>query len=422
MPKSADSDSLADRDEPSWTLLDREGLVDAYLDVIAPAMRADGLDPETEQPTYAWLNEHGFRRFIYALQEYHDTTVTEFCERDLGLGADGFDWEIDDGDTTSALERYLDRQRQRKSWSDATVDAHRSRLARYVRTYAEINDSADLLSPVARESDVPAHEAVDACWATFDALDAEVARETLRRVYITVSDWYTTLVSRREAALNPTDGLDYNWSGDDAGTTSNPPLDSEHVAALFAAARDTREQLLVVALCGWGLRSGEVAALHADQLVLDDDAPRIEFRSRKNGPGSVALIYGRDIAEARIAEFADDAEWNGYLFPSPRSSSGHRTGGTIRNWFADLADRAALPETIDGHRPVPQMARRFWYDRYSSTVEELVEHQIQEVAEEQGSASAAVVWDDYLSEDRRRELRREFMRDKLAGAFENPTA
>ena len=419
MPKSADSDSLPGQDSPSWTLLGRDGLVDAYWDVIAPAMEADGLDSEAEQPTYEWLNDKGFRRFIYTLQEHHDTTVTEFCKQDLGLEPPGFDWQIDDGDTVDALERYLDRQQQRKSWSDSTVDAHRSRLARYVRAYAAVNDTDDLLSPVSRESNTPAHDAVDACWATFDALDEEVARETLRRIYITVSDWYTTLVSRREAALNPTDGLDYNWSGDDAGKTSNPPLAPEHVAALFDAATDTREQLLVVALCGWGLRSGEVAALHVDQLVLDDDAPRIEFESRKNGPGSVALIYGQDVVEQRLAEFAEE-DWNGYLFPSPRSASGPRTGGTIRNWFDELADRASLPDEIDGRRPVPQMARRFWYDRYSSTVEELVEHQIQEVAEEQGSASASVVWNDYLSEDRRRELRREFMEEKLATAFETP--
>ena len=150
--------------------------------------------------------------------------------------------------------------------------------------------------------------------------------------------------------------------------------------------------------------------------MLDGDAPRIEFESRKNGPGSVALIYGRDVVETRITQLTDD-DWSGYLFPSPRSASGHRTGGTIRNWFDELATRAAIPDDIGGRKPVPQMARRFWYDRYSSTVEELVEHQIQEVAQEQGSASARVVWDDYLSEDRRRELRREFMREKLASAF-----
>ena len=419
MPELADSDSFTHQDEPSWTLLDRDGLVDAYRDAIAPAMRADSLDPETEQPTYEWLNDHGFRRFIYTLQEHHDTTVTEFCKQNLDLKAQKYDWNIDHTDTIDALERYLDRQQQRKSWRESTVDAHRSRLSRYVRAYATVNGTDDLLAPVARASDVPANEAVDACWATFDALDQEVTRETLRRIYITVSDWYTTLVSRRETALNPTDGLDYNWSGDDAGPSSNPPLSPDHVAALYEAAKDTREQLLVIALCGWGLRSGEVAALHADQIILDD-TPRIEFESRKNGPGSVALIYGQDVVENRIAQFADD-DWNGYLFPSPRSASGHRTSGTIRNWFDDLAKWGELPEKIGGHRPVPQMARRFWYDRYSSTVEELVEHQIREIAEEQGSASASVVWTDYLSKDRRRELRREFMREKLSSAFESMT-
>jgi integrase len=420
MPKSADSESLAMQDEPSWTLLDRNGLVEAYWDVIAPAMEADGLDPETAQPTYEWLNEQGFRRFIYTLQEHHDTTVSEFWSQDLGLESRGFDWKIENDETANALERYLDRQQQRKSWSESTVDAHRSRLARYVRAYATVNNTDDLLSPIARDSNTPAHEAVDACWATFDELDTKVARETLRRIYITVSDWYTTLVSRREAALNPTDGLDYNWGGKSSGTSSNPPLTADHVAAIFDAADETREQLLVVALCGWGLRSGEVAALHVDQLVLDKDAPRIEFESRKNGPGSVALIYGHEVVEDRIATFADE-NWNGYLFPSSRSASGHRTSGTMRNWFGDLAGRAGLPDEVDGRPPVPQMARRFWYDRYSSTVEELVEHQIQEVAEEQGSASASVVWTDYLSEDRRRELRREFMREKLSSAFERET-
>lgn len=265
---------------------------------------------------------------------------------------------------------------------------------------------------------MPAHEAVDACWATFDTPDEAVSRETLRRIYITVSDWYTTLVSRREAALNPTDGLDYNWNDENA-TASNPPLEPDHVAALSEAVADTRERLLVVALCCWGLRSGEVAALHVDQVVLDD-APRIEFERRKNGPGSVALIHGRDVVEERTAQLAKAGDWNGYLFPSPRSASGHRTGGTIRNWLDDLASRSEIPERISGHKPVPQMARRFWYDRCSATVEELVDHQIQAVAEEQGSASASVVWDDYLSADRRRELRREFMAERLADAFAVP--
>ncbi|WP_229783103.1 tyrosine-type recombinase/integrase [Haloarcula pellucida] len=381
-------------------------------------MQADGMDPETERPSHEWLSNNGYRALIYALREYHDRTFGEFWADDLGLEEGGYDWDIGHEPTVDALERYLDRKQSRLSWSERSVQTHRYRLARYVRAYEGVNGSADILSPVDANSDVDESVAVEECWDTFDALDKRISRTSLERIYKTVSKFYEMYVDRHEFALNPTDGLHYDWSDsrDGGSTRDNPPLDADHVRALADAAKDTRERLLVVALCAWGLRSSEVAALHTSQLVLDDDHPRIEFTERKNGPGSVALIYGADVARDRIAEFAD-GDWNGYLFPSSRSASGHRTRGTILDWFHDLAKRADLPETIGGSRPVPQMGRRFWYDRYSDTVEQLVEHQIQEIAEEQGSASADVVWGNYLSEERRRELRREFMREKLSAAF-----
>lgn len=413
MPDSTDSDSAMEPVPPSVGL---DTLADLYWDAIAPAMRDDGLDPESDRPTYEWLNQHGYRGFIHALSEGHDKSFGEFWTDYLDTSPQGYEWGIDHSGTVEALERYLDRQKQRKSWSESTVDAHRSRLARYARAYGAVNGSDDLLTPVARESDVSPEDAVDACWATFDALDEDLSRETLRRIYISVSDWYSTLVSRREAALNPTDGLDYNWHEADAEASDNPALEPDHVAALFEAADEPRERMLVIALAAWGLRTSEVAGLHVDQLVLEDGDPRIEFDERKNGPGSVALIYGEDVLDDYREELPADGE--SYLFPSTRSESGHVSDETIRNWFGDLVDRADIPTRIRGERPTPQMARRFWYQRYSSTVEELVDHQIQEVAEEQGSASADVVWTDYLDEDRRRDLRRQFMRDRLADAFE----
>ncbi|AWB28487.1 tyrosine-type recombinase/integrase [Halococcoides cellulosivorans] len=409
--------TAADTDQPRWTLLDLEGLAAAYWDEIAPVLRAEGRDPETDRPSYEWLSENGCRGLTYALREYHDLSFSEFWNDHLDTESPGYDWEIDHRPTIDALERYLDRQQQRLSWSESTVQTHRYRLAQYVRAYEDVNGTSDVLTPVARDSDVPASVAVDACWDTFDALDRTVDRTTLRRIYKSTSSWYSTLVSRREAALNPTDGLDYDWGGKDRDGDKNPPLAPEHVRALYDAAADTRERLLVVALCAWGLRSGEVAALHRRQLNLEDDHPHVAFDERKNGPGTVAVIYGADVARDRIVTLVEDDDWNGYLFPSDRSASGHRTRGTIGDWFDDLADRAGLPEEINGREPIPQMARRFWYDRYSDTVEQLVEHQISEIAEEQGSASADVVWQDYLEEDRRRELRREFMREKLSEAF-----
>jgi hypothetical protein len=62
------------------------------------------------------------------------------------------------------------------------------------------------------------------------------------------------------------------------------------------------------------------------------------------------------------------------------------------------------------------MGRRWWYDRYTATLEDLLGH-VEEIAAEQGSTSVQVVRDSYLSDERLRELRREFMRDRLAEVF-----
>jgi len=83
----------------------------------------------------------------------------------------------------------------------------------------------------------------------------------------------------------------------------------------------------------------------------------------------------------------------------------------------DLADTAGVPEEIDGVARKPHMGRRFWYDAYSRTTEDLLAH-VQDIADEQGSASAKVVFEDYLTDERKRELRREFMREKLSAAFD----
>jgi hypothetical protein len=62
------------------------------------------------------------------------------------------------------------------------------------------------------------------------------------------------------------------------------------------------------------------------------------------------------------------------------------------------------------------MARRFWYDAYSTTQEAIL-GEVGEIAAEQGSASAEVVLQEYLSPERRRRLRREYMREWLDEAF-----
>jgi hypothetical protein len=63
------------------------------------------------------------------------------------------------------------------------------------------------------------------------------------------------------------------------------------------------------------------------------------------------------------------------------------------------------------------MGRRYWYDAYSASLD-VVLGSLDEIAAEQGSASADVVLQNYLSDTRARKLRREYMREQLAAAFE----
>lgn len=413
----------------SWTLLDLEGLAETYWDVVAPVLREEGLDPDSDRPSHEWLSSHGFRGLIYALREYHDMTFGEFWRDELGLEEPdaGYAWGIEHEPTIELLEAYLNSRRDRGNLSDSSGDTLRYRLAKYVRAYRSVNGTDDLVTPVARESDAPAYEATDAAWNAFDTLDEALAPRTMRRIHEAVDAWYAHLVRRKRASINPVSGLEdeYRWSrrlNAEADGPTNPALDPTHVQALYTAARTPAERLLIVALCAWGLRSGEVAALHRSQLTLqsDEGVPYVAFEERKNGPGEVSILYGAEVARERIVELEARDEWNGYLFASKRSTSGHITRQTVLNRFDDLARRGDLPDEIDGQKPVPQMGRRFWYDSYSATQEAILA-EVGEIAAEQGSASAEVVLQEYLSVERRRTLRREHMRDRLADAFEELT-
>jgi len=422
-PRSEQFDAIED---VSWTLLDLPALADAYWDVVAPRLRADDIDPETERPTYVWLREQGLRPFLYALRERHDLTFTQFWEEHLGLDTQHStdEWSTTHARTVEALESFLTSRRDRKGLADSSIRTLRYRLDRYVRAYVRENEDDDLVGPIARDSDGPAYEAVDACWAAFDRLHGDLdGGQTKRRIHLAVSNWYAHLVRRKWAAINPAEGLEeeFDWSSSaDADETDTPCLDPEHVQSLYDAADDREGRLLVLALCAWGLRPNEVARLHVSQFSLDvpeDQVPGIEFDERKNGPGEVSMLYGRDVLEAHLAATADVASWNGYLFPSPQASRDHISRWTVWKRFQRLADSAGLPDEIDGASTAPKMGRRFWYDAYSSSLD-VVLGSLDEIATEQGSASADVVLQNYLSDSRARKLRREYMREQLAAAFE----
>ena len=432
MPKSADSESDSKQhtsdpgkraDEVRWTLLDIEEIVDAYWDTIAADLTVEGLDPKRERPTYEWLVDNGYRQFIYALQEYHDTTVVEFWNStlDTSVGRDDYDWGVNDTETRQALSDFVDRRLENDSnYTENSARTHRSRLKRYVTTYRAEHGTDDLLSAIrpGNESELPSetHRVRD----VFDILNQTLDERTAYRIYRLVSRWYDNLVDNNQITANPTGSLgrDYGWHQSPPTGSDPTPLTPDQVDALATAADNPRDSLLIVGLCAWGLRISEVAALHRSQLHLDVETPYLTFEQRKNGPGEVSVLYGEDIARGQIAALVDEQgdDWNGYLFPSNRSQTGHRSADTLRSWFYDLVDRAGIKNAPDGDGFHPHMGRRFWYERYASTMDDVFDL-AEDMAADQGSKSVSTILENYRSEGQLREQRRRFMRERLTDAF-----
>lgn len=401
-----------------WSRKSLEELAAFYWETIAPRMLRDGFDPDAEPPTYEWLTEAGFSGLAYALREHHHLTLREFFVDVVGVGDEteggdeGFTWGIDDAETIDAFESYLRAIDVRGGLAPRTVRTRRSHLAQFARTYRELHGAATIVDGL--DDEATRRGEVDRCYGVFDVFHASLAPSTTLKYYQTVNDFYEYLIEHVRAAYNPVARFSarYNWETPDADA---PTLDREDVRRLYDAAEDPEERLLVLALGAWGLRPNEVASLHVSQLVLDEAGDeRIEFEERKNGPGSVALMFGTDALEERVLGLDGDG-WSGYLFPSSRSASGHITAATVNNRFKRLCERVGV--TVDGDTPTAKMGRRFWYTTYKDAIDDLVTR-LEGVAADQGSASAEVVVSNYLSDEALRQYRRDAMRETLATVFE----
>jgi len=120
------------------------------------------------------------------------------------------------------------------------------------------------------------------------------------------------------------------------------------------------------------------------------------------------------VLNQRIVDL-EGPNWDGYLFPSSRSASGHIAPQTVKQRFKRLAEDAEV--TVEAKTPTAKMGRRFWYTTYNEAVKQMMEG-LEGIAADQGSASTEVVSQNYLSEAEKRRYRRESMRDELSVVFD----
>jgi len=106
-----------------------------------------------------------------------------------------------------------------------------------------------------------------------------------------------------------------------------------------------------------------VASLHVSQFVFDtenDDGSYsddyIEFEERKNGPGTVNLMFGVDAVQDRIADLG--RSWMERL-PVPRVN---RRAGIEPGRRSIIGSRDSLQPlmTVDGETPTAKMGKRLW--------------------------------------------------------------
>jgi integrase len=406
----------------NWSRMSLDDMVAVYWSDIAPKRRREGFDEDRDVPTYEWLTDHGYSGIAYALREHHDLTPRQFFVDAVGLSGndpDEWSWDIDHQPTVDALEAHLRTLGTLGQRTNSTVETHRTRLAKWVRTYRDLHGTDALLIPLDDMANQP--QEMNRCYAVLEVFGEQLSTDRSKLEYLhVVRRWYEYLVGHGYAQFDPLSqaSKDVGWEADDPDPSA---LSAAQIRRIYTEVSSPDEELLVVALAGWGLRPSEVAALHTQQIVLDADDPHLSFDEgeRKNGPGEVTLLYGVDLVADRLDALADRREWDGHLFPSRSSSTGHVATNTIRRRFKRVADRAGV--IVDGETPTPKMGRRFWYSAYQEAVSEVVEG-LKGVAADQGSSSVDVVMRNYISEEQLRQARREKMRERLHSAFDNMTS
>lgn len=401
----------------NWSQQSLDELKEFATDTILPAWQGDETDTDRPYPTAKWLRQQGWSGLRYGLREQHGVTLAEFFQEVVDVDAGGPDDDrrcgVQDETTEAALEAYFGRREERELLAESTLQSRLSRMRQWVDTYRDIHET-DALVPAAADDDDKALER-ERARHVLDEIAADLSTDRSRFAFVSeIRSVYSWLSDEGHIAFNPLSGVEseYKWERTEP---DNKSLTAEDIADLLDATDSEGRELLVVALAGWGLRPSEVAALHVSQFVLEGDDPHIQFDERKNGPGTVSILVGRDVVDERISALAMDVgDWSGYLWPSSSSNTGHVHPDTIRRWFVDLATEADV--LVGGDVPTPKTARRYWYSSYSTAMARIMED-MEQIADEQGSASGRVVWESYLSEEDRRRRRQQEMMRELGDAF-----
>ncbi len=374
----------------------------------------EGLRPD-EKPTHEWINNHGFsgiQGYASRVGKTVDEVLLEECEFDERSckPLPGHHAE-----TKRLVNEWLEKEDESfQRWDDTTVTDARTHIRKLLEISMEQLGSDNLLRP-ARASK---QEGVQLVEKLFTGLNEHLESSGARYNYGTsLSSFYRYLVTYDEADHNPAEVLLPRMGWKYERQSPAYELTPSQVRNCWEATESLQEKVLLLMLAAAGLRPDDTTIPDArDDVVLERGRAHIRLeKARKNGPGKVALMAGREYVDVYLEELAQRDDWNGKLFPSEQSASGARTTAWIRSQVDQIVTRADVTFP-DGSKPTPKHFRAFWYNEFVAARQAFMS-QVQWVADEQGSSSAKIAEQHYLNDHASREHFRRFAQSRFEAAF-----
>lgn len=361
-------------------------------------------------PTTRWLTENGYASLRRILKTKHSIGVPEFFTLFTAAEeSEGYDWIIDDKETITRANEFIKDRVECRGWAASTARTTRSRvnttLGNFSRRYG-----TDAIIQLANNPAVETR-----VYTTFKEVGKELredltSHESAYRYLRDTHRFFEWLERASRIAYDPMAQLEgefrWDWSRDP------DPLQQGQVKRLWVAAETKGEYVLVIGYCVWGLRTKELPLIHIDQIDFDAEDPIVRFdnRDRKNGAGEVTLLFGLDKLAGLLDLRTRISGWNGCLYPSNKAERKALSEKRMRQRFKGLCRRANV--TINGEFASPKHGRAFYYNILSDA-ETAVLEMAERLAQEQGSMDAEAVRDYYLTDERRRQFRRRFFRQRL---------
>lgn len=390
----------------SWTDMSYEEIKDWYWSEIASERRKQGYNPNEDVPTYSWLNKNGYSGLHRALKRDHGMTTRDFFE-DVIEPTDGYDYPGNNRRTHQQIENLLEAVADRKDYADSTINSKRSRLSRIIKIKREIHGDGDLILLGKQETTNSFQKLVN----IFDRIDEELKSQQSKRNHQSdLISFYSHLERRGIVDYNPATSLQQEYSWDYDCSTPVYLLSEEQIKQIWEATRTKEEKVIVILYIGHGLRTSEVPDLTRENFVIQTNVPHIKLEDRKNQPGKIPLLVGKNYIADLLRESQTPGDSMDPLFPSNHMNREAVTGATLRRRFKKICSRAGV--TVNGKTPTPQNGRKTWYTMYIDVFENLTKV-AEIVSAEQGSKDPQVVLDHYYPTANELEQYREEMKNKL---------